>query len=102
MESSALTEGARPQWYAHGYNRAELYRLAAAMGWLPRRLRLGLARRLGRLAQSFLPAERAAAQKTLEVMTGASGLRLDQLTPEVFREVALCFSRLIPAHPPPA
>ena len=48
MESSALTEGARPQWYAHGYNRPELYRLAAAMGWLPRRLRLSLARRLGR------------------------------------------------------
>ena len=72
MESSALTEGARPQWYAHGYNRAELYRLAAVMGWLPRRLRLALARRLGHLAQSFLPVERAATRKTLEVMTGAA------------------------------
>ena len=102
MESSALTEGARPQWYAHGYNRVELYRLAAAMGWLPRRLRLGLARRLGHLAQSFLPAERAAARKTLEVMTGASGRRLDELTAEVFGEFAMCFSDLITASRRPA
>ena len=93
MESSALTEGARPQWYAHGYNRAELYRLAAAMGWLPRRLRLGLARRVGRLALSFLPAERAATRKTLEVMTGATGRRLDELTAEVFGEFAMCLQR---------
>jgi lauroyl/myristoyl acyltransferase len=101
MESSALTEGARPQWYAHGYNRAELYRLAAAMGWLPRGLRLGLSRRVGRLAQSFLPAERAATRRTLEVMTGATGRRLDELTAEVFGEFAMCFSDLITAsrHP---
>ena len=74
MESSALTEGARPQWYAHGYNRAELYRLAAVMGWLPRRLRLALARRLGHLAQSFLPVERAAARKNAsQIGCGDSG-----------------------------
>ncbi len=102
MESSALTESARPQWYAHGYNRAELYRLAAAMGWLPRRLRLGLSRRIGRLAQSFLPAERAATRKTLEVMTGATGRRLDELTAEVFGEFAMCFSDLITASRRPA
>ena len=102
MESSALTEGARPQWYAHGYNRAELYRLAAVMGWLPRRLRLRLSRRVGRLAQSFLPAERAATRKTLEVMTGATGRRLDELTVEVFGEFAMCFSDLITASRRPA
>jgi lauroyl/myristoyl acyltransferase len=72
------------------------------MGWLPRRLRLGLARRLGRLAQSFLPAERAATQKTLEVMTGARGRRLDELTAEVFAEFAMCFSDLITASRRPA
>ena len=102
MESSALTEGARPQWYAHGYNRAELYRLAAVMGWLPRRPRLALARRLGHLAQSFLPVERAAARKTLAVMTGAGGRRLDELTAEVFGEFAMCFSDLITASRRPA
>src|SRR4030095_11252221 len=102
MESSALTEGARPQWYAHGYNRAELYRLAAAMGWLPRRVRLRLARRVGRLAQSFLPVERAVIRKTLGVMTGATGRRLDELTAEVFGEFAMCFSDLITARRRPA
>ena len=102
MESSALTEGAQPQWYAHGYNRAELYRLAAAMGWLPRRVRLSLARRVGRLAQSFLPAERAVTRKTLSVMTGATGRRLDELTADVFGEFAMCFSDLITASRRPA
>jgi len=102
MEGSALTQGTRPQWYAHRYNRVELYRLTAAMGWLPRRVRLGLARRIGRLAQSLLPAERAAARKTLEVMTGATGRRLDDLTAEVFGEFAMCFSDLITASRRPA
>src|SRR2546429_5116489 len=102
MESSALTEGAQPQWYAHGYKRAELYRLAAAMGWLPRRVRLRLARRVGRLAQSLLPAERAVTRKTLSVMTGATGRRLDELTADVFGEFAMCFSDLITASRRPA
>jgi len=68
--------------------------LTAAMGWLPRRMRLGLARRVGHLALSFLPAERAVVRKTLGVMTGATGRRLDQLTTEVFSEFAMCFSDL--------
>src|SRR5437870_10079234 len=92
MESSALTEGAQPQWYAHGYNRAELYRLAAAMGWLPRRVRLSLARRVGRLAQPLLPGERAGTRKTLSVMTGATRRRLDGLTADRFGESGRCFS----------
>src|SRR5437763_15317162 len=102
MESSGLTEGARPQWYAHGSNRPELYRLAGAMGWLPRRLRWSLGRRRGRLAQSFLPAERAVTRKTVSVMTGATGRRLDELTAEVFGEFAMCFSDLITASRRPA
>ena len=28
--------GWRPRWYAHHYNRPELYRLAGALAWLPR------------------------------------------------------------------
>jgi len=91
-----------PQWYAHPYNRAELYRLTAAMGWLPRRMRLGLARRVGHLAPTFLPAERAVVRRTLAVMTGASGRKLDRLTTEVFGEFAMCFSDLISASRRPA
>src|SRR6059036_3546512 len=97
-----VSQGLPPRWYAHPYNRAELYRLTAALGWLPRRVRLGLARRVGHLALSFLPGERAVVQKTLGVMTGATGRRLDELTAEVFGEFAMCFSDLITASRRPA
>ncbi len=96
------SQGPSPRWYAHPYNRVELYRLTAALGWLPRRMRLGLARRVGHLAFSFLPGERAVVQKTLGVMTGATGRRLDELTVEVFGEFAMCFSDLISASRRPA
>ena len=85
----------RPRWYSHPYNRVEFYRLAAAMGWLPRRTRLALARQLARLAPSVLPAERAAIRQTLERFTGATGPRLDALTLGVFRDFAMCFSDLV-------
>jgi len=97
-----VSQGLPPRWYAHPYNRVELYRLTAALGWLPRRMRLGLARRVGHLALSFLPGERAVVQKTLGVMTGATGRRLDELTVEVFGEFAMCFSDLISASRRPA
>lgn len=91
-----------PRWYSHAYNRAELYRLAAAMGWLPRPARLGLARALGRAARRLFPAERAVVQRTLEVMTGASGARLDELTAGVFRDFAMCFSDLVTTNRQPS
>src|SRR2546426_8171708 len=97
-----VSQGLSPRWYAHPYNRVELYRLTAALGWLPRRMRLGLAHRVGHLALSFLPGERAVVQKTLGVMTGATGRRLDELTVEVFGEFAMCFSDLISASRRPA
>jgi lauroyl/myristoyl acyltransferase len=82
-------------WYSHAYNRAGLYRLAEGLGLLPRRLRLAVARRLGRLAAGRLPRERAAARRNLEVMTGESGARLDDLTVRVFQDFAMCFSDLV-------
>jgi lauroyl/myristoyl acyltransferase len=84
-------------WYMHSYNRAELYRLAAALAWLPRPARLGLARWAGRLGQRFLPRERAVVRRTVAVMTGATERRLDQLTSDVFSEFAMFFSDLISA-----
>ena len=83
------------RWYSHAYNRAGLYRLAEGLGLLPRRLRLAVARRLGRLAAGRLPSERAAARRNLEVMTGESGARLDDLTVRVFQDFAMCFSDLV-------
>jgi Kdo2-lipid IVA lauroyltransferase/acyltransferase len=85
----------RPPWYEHRYNRAVLYRLAEALGRLPRDARLGLARRLGQLAPRFLPAERAAVRKTLAIVTGTSGSELDDLTVRLFGDFAMCFSDLV-------
>jgi lauroyl/myristoyl acyltransferase len=92
----------RQRWYSHGYNRAELYRLAAALGWLPRAARLALAGQLGRLAPRLMPIERVVARRTLEQMTGATGRRLDDLTRAVFREFAMCFSDLVTTNRQPA
>jgi len=100
-EAAADAVTARPRWYAHSYNRAGLYRLAGSMNWLPRPARLGLARRLGRLAPWFLPAERAAIRATLARVTGASGERLEALTLGVFREFAMCFSDLLSTNRQP-
>jgi len=84
-----------PRWYWHRYNRALLYRLAGACGWLPRRGRLVLARALGEIVPRWLPAERAAVRLTLEMVTGATGAHLDSLTRRLFGEFAMCFSDLV-------
>jgi KDO2-lipid IV(A) lauroyltransferase len=84
-----------PRWYFHSYNRAILYRIAEALCVVPRGLRLAVARGLGRLAPRFLPREHAAVRATLEIVTGASGARLDALSAAVFRNFAMCFSDLV-------
>ena len=89
------SDRALPRWHSHAYNRAELYRLAAAMGWLPRPARLALARAVGRAARRLFPAESAVIRDTLDVMTGATDARLDALTVGVFRDFAMCFSDLV-------
>jgi len=100
---SRSAPSAAPRWYSHGYNRAELYRLAAAMGWLSRPLRLRLARAVARAAWRLFPAERAAVRSMLEVTTGAAGPRLDGLVGDVFRDFAICFSDLVTTNrQPPA
>ncbi|MGH7341359.1 MAG: hypothetical protein ACREKH_12790, partial [Candidatus Rokuibacteriota bacterium] len=91
-----------PRWYGHPYNRANVYRLAEATSVAPRRVRLAVARALGRLAPRFLPAERAVVRKTLSVVTGASGARLDELTTAVFADFAMCFSDLVSTNRGPA
>jgi lauroyl/myristoyl acyltransferase len=102
-EPLAVEASAPPRWHLHSYNRAEFYRLAAALAWLPRPARLGLAWRVGRLGQRWLPAERAVVTRTLGVMTGATGERLRELTSDVFGEFAMFFSDLVSANrEPPA
>ena len=91
----------RRRWYTHAYNRAGLYRLAAACGWLPRRLRLSLARPLGRLATALMPVERAAIRTTMTRVTGATGSRLEALTLGTFADFAMCFSDLVSTNRQP-
>src|ERR1700693_3135896 len=43
VRTSPVSE--RPRWYGHPYNRAGLYRLAEALGWGARGLRVGPASR---------------------------------------------------------
>ena len=96
MTSYESAAGAwRPRWYAHQYNRPELYRLAGALAWLPRALRLRVAAAIGRLAAARMPSERAAARHTLSVVTGATGPALDALTARLFAEYAMCFADLL-------
>jgi lauroyl/myristoyl acyltransferase len=97
MASAPTVDGPlrRPRWYGHQYNRADFYRVAAGLGWLPRPARLGLARAVGRLGPRLMPAERAAIAKTLARVTGASGSRLEALTVRTFADFAMCFSDLV-------
>jgi lauroyl/myristoyl acyltransferase len=95
-------DGAAPRWYSHPYNRADFYRLAAGLSWVPRRLRLALARNVGRLAPSLMPTERAAIRTAMSRFTGLAGPRLDALTVRVFTDFAMCFSDLVSTNRRPA
>src|SRR5262249_42080433 len=87
----------------HGYNRADLYRLAAGLAWLPRQTRLALARAIGRLAPRLMPAERAVVRDTLMQVTGtAASSRLEALTTRTFTDFAMCFSDLVSTTRQPA
>ena len=100
----SLTSGRpvrRSRWYSHAYNRANFYRVAAGLGWLPRRARLGLARQLGRLAPWWMPVERAAVRNTLARVTGATDSRLEALTVATFADFAMCFSDLVSTNRQP-
>ena len=99
---TSSVDGLARRWYSHRYNRPDLYGLAARLGWLPRRVRLGLARQVGRLAARLMPVERAAIRKTLERLTGATGSRLDGLTARVFVDFAMCFSDLVSTNREPS
>jgi lauroyl/myristoyl acyltransferase len=92
----------RSRWYSHAYNRADLYRLAAGLGWLPRPVRLSLARTVGRLAPRLMPTERAVVRDTLMRVTGITeSRRLDELTVRTFTDFAMCFSDLLSTNRQP-
>ena len=86
-----------PRWYAHGLNRAAVYRLSARLaGALPRPLRLRAARAVGAAAVGRFAQERDVVRRTLgRIVDGARGRVLDALVGEVFANFAVCFADLI-------
>jgi lauroyl/myristoyl acyltransferase len=103
MRASLTPEAAvRRRWHAHAYNRADLYRLAAALRWMPRPARLALARAIARLAPRAMVHERAVVEGTLVRVTGASGPRLEALVAATFADFAMCFSDLLSTNRGPA
>ncbi|HEX3294549.1 MAG TPA: lysophospholipid acyltransferase family protein [Solirubrobacterales bacterium] len=101
VRMTSTLEDAAPRWYSHPYNRANFYRLAAALTWVPRRLRLAVARQVGRLAPSLMPGERAAIETSMARFTGATGPQLEKLTLRVFTDFAMCFSDLVSTNRQP-
>jgi KDO2-lipid IV(A) lauroyltransferase len=86
-----------PRWYTHGFNRAAVYRVAAAVaGALPRRARLRAAAGMAGLIARRFPAERAVVRANLvRILPGLPPAALDGLVTAVFRQFAVCFTDLI-------
>lgn len=89
-----------PRWYAHGLNRAAVYRVGAAVaGVLPRALRLRVAQAVAAAMAGQFAAERAVVRQTLtRVTNGHAPGDLDALVTEVFRNFAVCFADLITSN----
>ena len=84
----------RPSWYSHGLNRLAYYRVAGVVaGRLPRRLRLGVARLVGRAAGRRLAEERARVRGNLaRILPGVGPRALEHAVGETFANFAACFS----------
>ena len=91
---------AAPRWYAHGFNRAAVYRVATlAASVLPRPARLRVAAGVANVASRRFPAERAVVRQNLaRILPGAPARELDALVSTVFRNFAVCFTDLITAN----
>jgi lauroyl/myristoyl acyltransferase len=89
-----------PRWYAHRFNHAGVYRVAAAVASaLPRPVRLRVAAGLAGVAGRRFPAERAVVRRNLaRILPGAPTRELDALVAAVFRHFAICFADLITAN----
>src|SRR2546428_11828510 len=60
----SMAESERPRWYGHSYNRAGLYRLAEALGWMPPGPRPAPAPSLRRLPPRWVSRARAGRRTT--------------------------------------
>lgn len=97
VTETLLPEAPAARWYAHGLNRAAIYRVAAAVAAvLPRALRLRFAQAIATAAIGRFPEERAVVRRTLaRVVPHGSPRQLDALVAAVFENFAICFTDLI-------
>src|SRR5262245_31455992 len=91
---------AAPRWYAHGFNRAGVYRVATLMASaLPRAARVRVAAGVAGFASRRFPAERGVVRRNLaRILPGVPARELDALVAAVFRNFAVCFTDLITAN----
>jgi KDO2-lipid IV(A) lauroyltransferase len=89
-----------PRWYAHGFNRAAVYRVATlAASVLPRSARLRVAAGVASVVSRRFRAERAVVRQNLaRILPGTAAGALDELVTAVFRNFAVCFADLITAN----
>jgi KDO2-lipid IV(A) lauroyltransferase len=86
-----------PQWYTHSYNRPILYRLITACSpFIPRPIRLGLARTIASVLQQRMPQEEAAARRNLaRILPGADATAIERIVRALFGNFAAVFTDLL-------
>ena len=95
-----MIEHAHPRWYAHGLNRASVYRVVAgAARALPRPARLRLAAAVAPRLRSRFAVEWAAVTANMaRIMPSAAPTARRELVADVFRHFAMGFSDLLVAN----
>ncbi len=88
---------AAPAWYAHGLNRASIYRAVALLAaTVPRAARLALAGAAADLVARWMPAERAALDAAMaRFVPAAEAAERAALVAATFRSFARCFADLV-------
>ena len=96
LESKAETTPTH-RWYTHSYNRPIVYRLVTTCApWMPRPIRLGLARTIAPIFQRLMPQEYSAARHNMtRILPHADDTKIDRTVQMLFRNFASVFSDLL-------
>ena len=86
-----------PRWYTHTYNRAVFYRLIATCApWLPRSVRLAVARATATVLRHYMPLEYAAVRRNLaHLLSSADPVEVERQARALFRNFACFFADLL-------
>jgi lauroyl/myristoyl acyltransferase len=94
---STHTPHTQRQWYTHAYNRLIFYRLIATCSpWLPRPVRLHIARAAATVIRRWMPRENAAVLNNLaHILPGMSPPGIERQAQRVFGNFACFFADLL-------